>query len=252
MVDGGSGHESGGRRTWLIAARESHSLSNEEATFLVSERKGLKGAQLASEVKARRARQGLSQPDLALLVSKVAGTSCTQNEISKIETGERQRLNPKYVEVLAKILHLSRDEVLYGISQHKIVRILGEILGDEAIRIFPNEESVELNGFAPDGDTLGYRIAVDTLEPRFRLDDILLCRQEGAELADCIGRECAVEIEGQRYIGYVEAGASPRLITLRPSRSKNPTLIDRTPSWISPILAFFPKPLAHWANTIHS
>jgi transcriptional regulator with XRE-family HTH domain len=244
MVKDGSERGNGGRRTWLIAARESHSLSSEEATFLVSERKRLKGAQLASEIKARLAKQGLSQPDLALLLSKVAGVSCSQNEISKIETGERQRLNPRYVEALARILGLTRDEVAFGSPKAKIVRVLGEMLGDEAIRVLPEEEHLELDGFAPDADTLGYRVAVDTLEPRFRLDDILLCRQEGIALTDCVGRECVAEIDGRRCVGLVEAGASARVITLRPLRSGNPVLVDRTPSWISPILVTFPKPLA--------
>jgi hypothetical protein len=78
---------------------------------------------------------------MAILVEHVSGIGCSQNELSRMETGDRQRLNPKYVEAIAKILRLTRDEVLYGNPQPKIVRILGEMQGDEMIRVYRNQSA---------------------------------------------------------------------------------------------------------------
>jgi transcriptional regulator with XRE-family HTH domain len=225
-------------RPWLITARTNHNLTREEAEYLVTRRskRPLSKDQVDRETEARRMRRGLSQPDLSLLIC------CSQNEISKIETGERDRLNPRLVESIAKTFRISREEVLYGSPQSRTVKILGEMQGDEAIWPYSEAEHLAINGFTPDTDTDGYRVVVDSLEPRWRLGDILLYHNGSAPLEECIGRECVAEIEGRRYIGQIERGATPRLVTLKRLRTGNPTLIDKTPSWISPIIATYHKP----------
>jgi transcriptional regulator with XRE-family HTH domain len=225
------------RRTWLIDARVLHELTQEEAARLVEARyKGkrkLTPEELARRINERQARRGLSQPDLAILIG------CSQNEISKIETGERQRIKPQYVDAISRILRMTRDEVMYGSPQPRIVSILGEMVEDEEIRLYAEREHLQLNNFTPAAEIDGFRVATDALEPRFRRGDILLVLREGHPLERCIGGECVVQIEGRRYVGHVEAGASPRVITLKRSRPRNPTLIDKTPTWISPILATY-------------
>jgi hypothetical protein len=87
------------RRQWLIEARSHHELSKDEAALLVKARKNwqhLTEEELERAIEGRRVRRGLSQPDLAILVAEKVG-SCSQNEICKIETGERQRPKPQYV-----------------------------------------------------------------------------------------------------------------------------------------------------------
>jgi transcriptional regulator with XRE-family HTH domain len=222
------------RRPWLIEARNNHNLTWAEAEILIKKRGHRLGTdQLQRAIEERRARYGLSQPDLAILIG------CAQNEISKIETGERRRPDPDIAEAIGRVLRMTRDQVLFGGPQSKIGKIVGEVLEDEAVRMYQEPEPLELalNGIMLSPDIDSYSVAVDTLEPRWRKGDILLCHRAGAALDQCIGRECVAEIEGRRYVGLVEPGASPRIITLRRTRSNNATLIDKTPTWIGPIIA---------------
>jgi hypothetical protein len=225
---------SSSRRDWLIQAREAHRLTREEAALLVEKRyrpsARRKPMTPAQAVEARRLKPGLSQPDLSILIANIVG-SCSQNEICKIETGERQRIKPEIVVALSRILHMTRDEVQYGRTQPRIDKILGEVQGDEAIRLYAEPEG--LDGQHVPLDMEGYRVAVDTLWPRFIFGTILFCRTANTPIEECVGRDCVAEIDGQLYVGEVEAGATPRLMTLK--RYRNPTLIDRQPARISPI-----------------
>ena len=105
--------------------------------------------------------------------------------------------------------------------------------------MYSKREPLTLKGFRPDGETDGYRVAVHDLEPWYGLGDILLVGRKSVPIDECVGRYCIAEIEGTKYVGLVEAGASARVITLRRSRRQNATLIDRTPSWIGPIIAIY-------------
>jgi hypothetical protein len=130
---------------------------------------------------------------------------------------------------------MTRDEVLYGSPKPKKARVLGEVAADETIRMYTEEKGAYFNGFTPDADMACFRVA--DLEPPWRQGDILHCPGKGASLEECIGRWCVAKIDARLYVGFIERGASARIITLRPSRTRNPTLIDRTPTWISPIIA---------------
>ena len=109
-----------GRRWWLIEARGNHDLAREEAEILVKKRAPrFPPDEMQRAIEERRARRGLSQPDLATLVG------CSQNEISKIETGDRKRIAPQYIEGIARVLRMSRDEVAYGGSEPEAWGALG-------------------------------------------------------------------------------------------------------------------------------
>jgi hypothetical protein len=203
----------------------------------------LNGAKFERAVAERQAKLGLSQPDMSLLVEHLSGQKCSQNEISRIETGERQRWNPQFLEVFAKILHMPRDAVMYGGAQPKIIKILGEMQENESIREYQEPEPLEPPGLTPDDNTVGYRVGTDT-HGQFDLGAVLLCHDRNASFDECFGRWCVVEVEGTRYVGKVEQGASVRVITVRPSRFSNQLLIDRIPTWISPILAISLSDLA--------
>jgi transcriptional regulator with XRE-family HTH domain len=181
-------------------------------------------------IRQAREKRGWSQTVLAGLVG------CSQNELSKIETGERLRIDPEIAVAIAKHLQMTREQVMFGDPEPRIVRILGEVLGNEAISMFPTEELLEVDWLQAE-EMEGYRIGVDTLEPRFSRGEVLICHPASAALEECYGRECVVEFEGQRYAKHVEPGASVRLVTLRSYRAANPTLVDKTPKWIAPILA---------------
>jgi transcriptional regulator with XRE-family HTH domain len=226
-------------RPWLIKARRERELSLEEATFLVEKRLGPRRklpGELSRAIQERRMRRGLSQPDLALLVD------CSQNEISKIETGERQRPKPKYIDALAQILRMPRDQVLFGFPQPRTQRILGEVYGDETIRLCQEPEQLELE-FRLDLDieTDAYLVTADALEPLYRKGCILLVRR--CDLDDCVGRNCIVEIDGRIYLGFVEKGRTPRVITLKRFRPENATLIDKSPTWQAPVVLTIPPRL---------
>jgi hypothetical protein len=113
------------------------------------------------------------------------------------------------------------------------------MLEDELVSMYSSEELLEIDWLTSE-EMEGYRVASDTLEPRFSRGDILLCRRETTALGECSRRECVVELEGQRYVKHVEPGASLRLVTLRSYRAGNLTLVDKTPKWIAPILAIIP------------
>jgi transcriptional regulator with XRE-family HTH domain len=177
-----------------------------------------------------RNRRGWSQTQLANLVG------CSQNELSKIETGHRRRIDPRIAEAIAKHLGMTREQVMFEDSNSRQIKIRGEVLADETISMFASEENLQIDWLSG-GHIEGYRITVDALEPRFYKGEILLCRTTNTILEECYGAECIVEFEGQRFVKHVERGASIRVVTLRSYRAANPTLIDITPTWITPIFA---------------
>jgi transcriptional regulator with XRE-family HTH domain len=183
-------------------------------------------------IEARKKRRW-SQTALAKLVG------CSQNELSKIETGERLRIDPQIAEAIGNHLKLTREQVMFGGLHARSVRIVGEILGDEVVSMHRSGEIIEIEWLVGD-EMEGYRVAVDTLEPRFNRGDILLSRPEAMSFEECYGRECLVEFEGRRYVKHVEPGASVRVVTLRSYRTANPTLVDITPKWIAPVVAIVP------------
>ena len=91
-----------------------------------------------------------------------------------------------------------------------------------------------------DHDLEGYEVETDTLEPRFRRGDVLICSPEGASLEECIGRECLVDLNDKRYVRLVEKGASDRVVTLRSYRVTTPLFVDEKPKRLSPIIAIIP------------
>jgi hypothetical protein len=218
-------------RPWISDEMKEFRLTEEQAARIADERRPNSSMPDRGRwIKRRLPRTGVSQVDLGYLIGS------SQVEISRIISGKRIVIDDQIAEDIGAELRKPTEWVILGPAQPKMVRILGEMQGDEAIRLYPEEQCLELNGFTPDADTDGYRVLVDTLEPRWRLNDIILTRREGSLIQDCTGRDCVVEIDGTRYVGLVEVGASPRLVTLRRSRSGNPSLIDRTPTWISPII----------------
>src|SRR5262245_7423067 len=101
-----------------------------------------------------RKRLGLSQTELA------GRAGCSQNQLSKIETGVRQRIDRQLAEALGRELQMTREQVMYGDCPAGTVRIRGVIFGDEIISKHSAEELLEINWLA-EKELEGYRIAVD-------------------------------------------------------------------------------------------
>jgi hypothetical protein len=226
-------------RPWIDDARARHRPSRDQAERIIAARskRPLSDGERQRHVEERMARARLAQEDLAALIG------CSQNELSRIITGDRLRIDPRLVEALGRELNMTREQVMFGDFQGgmeaKKVPILGDILGNETVSIFVHEQHLDIDWLKSE-EMEGYRVGVDSLEPRFSEGDILLCRSKTLGFEECYGRECVVEFEGQCLIKHVEPGASLRVVTLRSYRAVNPTIIDVTPKRLSPIIAIVP------------
>jgi transcriptional regulator with XRE-family HTH domain len=225
-------------RLWIDQARSRYQPSRDQVERIIANRyKQLSDGERERRVKERMARSGLAQEDLAALIG------CSQNELSRIITGARLRIDPKLAEALARELDMTREQVMFGDSQVYLkagkVPIVGEMLENETVSIYSHDESLDSDWLKGE-EIEGYRVAVDTLEPRFNKGDILLCRLKTLAFEECYGRECVVEFESQRLIKHVEPGASLRVVTLRSYRAANPTIVDITPKRLTPIIAIIP------------
>ena len=226
-------------RPWIDEARSRHRPSRDQAERIIVARskRPVSDGERERRVEERMARARLAQEDLAALIG------CSQNELSRIITGDRLRIDPRLVEALGRELNMTREQVILVHFQvdmeAKKVPILGEMLENETVYVFAHEEHLDkdwLNG----EEMEGYRVGVDSLEPRFSKGDILLCRSKTLAFEERYGRECVVEFEGQRLIKHVEPGASLRVVTLRSDRAVNPTIVDVTPKRLTPIIAIVP------------
>jgi len=191
---------------------------------------------MTAHLKRRREELGLTQTELAGL----AVTS--QQQIDRLEKGER-RLTRDWAVRLARPLRWSPMQVMFGDAGANAIQLLGEMTPDETVLAYSPEAIVRIEAPPDDAiDLQAVRVASDAFEPRFFADDLLLVSAAGADLADCIGRECLVELsDGRLMIKRVEAGRSPETVTLRAYRLSNETLVDVSLRWASPIRWIKPR-----------
>ena len=174
-------------------------------------------------------------------LSEDVGISVSQ--LSRFESGNRE---PRIKELarIAKRLNLSIGD-LTNQSESNAVTVMGRIgAGAEILPEFEQIDeheglfSVETVLDLPQ-DVIAFEVDGDSMYPRFKAGDIVVCRLTEVSPEEVIGDDAAVQTaDGRRYIKTVLRGSAKGMYDLE-SHNARP-IRDVHLLWVSPILATIP------------
>lgn len=77
----------------------------------------------------------------------------------------------------------------------------------------------------------------DSMGPVYRIGDFVYFDYGGAQLADCVGQDCVIQVRGgDAYIKLALEGSRPGTLTLRSYTKGVPDLRDQEVLWAAPVL----------------
>ena len=169
----------------------------------------------------RRQSLGLSQARLA----EIMGVA--QQQVSRLEMGSR-KLHDVWVKKLAEALQLTPEEVMFGNSDHLIVRQCGVLNSAEVVEKMPEnskEPEIRPSWLSAERELQMVEVVTDSLEPRLFKGDRLFFESEGSDPNDVLNSEClAVLPDETMVVRRVERRQDGPGVLLRGYRSGTPIL----------------------------
>ena len=185
-----------------------------------------------SALRRIREAKGLSQPDLA----KKADTS--QQQIDRLEKGER-RLTLSWARRLARALGPDvKPKDLNPVSEAEEAVIVAHVGAGEMVIYLEDQGTLDVID-APPGIHGGEAVRVrgKSMMPRYEDGDIVFFSKElGQDPANCVGRDCVVELfDGRTYLKRIERGSEKGTFTLRSHNPSGPLLVNQTVKSMAPV-----------------